>query len=76
KRDEGSGAESPTLDAESLRRMNFSFAVAEMIAMPPLDKQRLVQTRSTAYRLMLERWILVKAQKELAAKAMLKDTLG
>lgn len=34
------------------------------------------QSRSTAYRLMATREILVKAQKELAAKSSLKDTLG
>lgn len=34
------------------------------------------QSRSTAYRLMAVREILVKAQKELAAKSSLKDTLG
>eukprot|EP00752_Nemacystus_decipiens_P009077 g8104.t2 len=81
KRDEGlegesAGDELAQQAKEDERRMKFSFAVAEMIAMESHTKQLLLQSRSTAYRLMAVREILVKAQKELAAKASLKDTLG
>ncbi|CAN0259910.1 unnamed protein product [Ectocarpus sp. 6 AP-2014] len=81
KRDEGLDGESAGDDLakqakEDERRMKFSYAVAEMIAMESRTKQLLLQSRSTAYRLMAVREILVKAQKELAAKSSLKDTLG
>ncbi|CAN0123965.1 unnamed protein product [Ascophyllum nodosum] len=73
----GEAGASDVLQAqEDERRMKFSYAVAEMIAMPPHTKQLLLQSRSTAYRLMAEKEILVKAQKELAARSSLKDTLG
>lgn len=42
----------------------------------PFPIRSCIQSRSTAYRLMAEREILVKAQKELAARSSLKDTLG
>lgn len=61
---------------EHERRMKFSYAVAEMISMSPHTKQLLVQSRSTTYRLKAELEILMKAQKELAARCSLKDTLG
>eukprot|EP00904_Undaria_pinnatifida_P001042 jgi/Undpi1/10939/HiC_scaffold_3.g01465.m1 len=73
---DGEVGEDDAKKKENERRMNFSFAVAEMIAMAPHTKQLLLQSRSTAYRLMATREILVKAQKELAAKSSLKDTLG
>ncbi|CAM9251051.1 unnamed protein product [Laminaria digitata] len=76
KEGDGEVGEDDMKKKEDERRMNFSFAVAEMIAMAPHTKQLLLQSRSTAYRLMATREILVKAQKELAAKSSLKDTLG
>ena len=78
---------SPRLQLLSPSRSGDVASAATAFFAPPLSLSRLErghktsssvdsQSRSTAYRLMAEKGILVKAQKELAAQSSLKDTLG
>ncbi|KAG5188366.1 PUA-like domain-containing protein [Tribonema minus] len=61
---------------ERARRSAFSFAVTEMLDIPPRAKQLMLQTLNIGERLDYQAELLDKAQKFLAAQATLKDALG
>ena len=57
----------------ALRRRLFSLEVAQVLACPAGDLQRLLQTRSTRRRLRMERRMLGEATRMLSARIALKE---
>jgi len=70
--------EDKTLDVsqDHIRRTNFSFALANMLDIPPLQKQLMLQTVNTKERLSYQHTMLYETLKYLAAQSSLKDVFG
>lgn len=58
---------------EDKRRSNFSFALANMLDLPPEQKQLMVQTLDVRQRLQFQYDLLYETLKMLAAQSSLKD---
>mmetsp|Transcript_17078 Transcript_17078/g.25260 ORF Transcript_17078/g.25260 Transcript_17078/m.25260 type:complete len:293 (+) Transcript_17078:30-908(+) len=58
------------------RHSAFSFAITEMLEIPLLSKQLMLQTLDINERLVFQAELLEKAQKLLAAQASIKDAIG
>eukprot|EP00638_Chattonella_subsalsa_P000826 CAMPEP_0117744756 /NCGR_PEP_ID=MMETSP0947-20121206/6953_1 /TAXON_ID=44440 /ORGANISM="Chattonella subsalsa, Strain CCMP2191" /LENGTH=309 /DNA_ID=CAMNT_0005561775 /DNA_START=102 /DNA_END=1031 /DNA_ORIENTATION=+ len=73
-----SPSDEPNYDSaqEISRRSNFSFALANMLDIPPLQKQLMLQTLDAKERLKFQHTMLYDTLKYLAAQSSLKDALG